>query len=397
MSKPLDGITVLDLTRVLSGPYCTMQLADMGAEVLKVEIPGKGDDTRYFGPPFQNGESAYFVSINRNKKSITLNLKHEKGKEILQRLIHKVDILVENFRPGTMEGLGFGYEALSRLNPRLIYCAISGFGHTGPDRLRPGYDLVVQGEGGVMSLTGEPDGPPYKVGVSFADIVAGMNATQGILLALLARGKTGKGQKVDISMLDCQVSLLTYQAGIYFFTGQSPNRMGNLHPTLAPYETFKCKGDEYINVAVGNDSLWEKFCQVLDLELLRTDERFVTNQKRVENHGALRQALDPIFAQKDRQEWLTLLQKAGIPCGSIKNVAEVCSDPQVLAREMVVEIEHPKIGKTKVAGVPIKLSETPGAVMTPPPLLGEHTEAVLTGMLGFSAEEIAVLRTEKVI
>lgn len=397
MSRPLDGITVLDLTRVLSGPYCTMQLADMGAEVLKVEIPGKGDDTRHFGPPFQNGESAYFVSINRNKKSITLNLKHEKGKEILQRLIQKVDILVENFRPGTMEGLGFGYEILSRLNPRLIYCAISGFGHTGPDRLRPGYDLVVQGEGGVMSLTGEPDGPPYKVGVSFADIVAGMNATQGILLALLARGKTGKGQKVDISMLDCQVSLLTYQAGIYFFTGQSPNRMGNLHPTLAPYETFKCKGEEYINVAVGNDSLWEKFCQVLDLELLRTDERFVTNQKRVENHGALRQALDPVFAQKDRQEWLTLLQKAGIPCGSIKNVAEVCSDPQVLAREMVVEIEHPKIGKTKVAGVPIKLSETPGAVMTPPPLLGEHTEAVLTSMLGFSAEEIAALRTEKVI
>ncbi|RMF83532.1 MAG: CoA transferase [Nitrospinota bacterium] len=396
MPKPLEGIVVLDLTRVLSGPYCTMQLADMGAEVLKIEMPGRGDDTRHFGPPFRNGESAYFLSINRNKKSITLNLKSEKGKAILRRLIPQADILVENFRPGTLDNLGFGYETLSTLNPRLIYCAISGFGHTGPDRLRPGYDLVVQGEGGVMSLTGEPDGPPYKVGVSFADIVAGMVAVQGILLALLAREKSGKGQKVDISMLDCQVSLLTYQAGIYFFTGQSPFRMGNLHPTLAPYETFKCQ-DEYINVAVGNDSLWARFCQVIDLPHLQNDARFVTNEERVKNHAALKEILDRVFAQKTRQEWLTLLQEAGIPCGAIKTVAEVCNDPQVLAREMVVEIEHPTVGKTKVPGVPVKLSDTPGGVETPPPLLGEHTEEVLSRMLGLQADEIAALREEKVI
>ena len=232
--KPLDGVKVLDLTRVLAGPYCTMLLADMGADVVKVERPGAGDDTRAFGPPFVNGESAYFMSINRNKRSATLNLKHDKALDIMRRMLETVDVVVENFRPGTMESFGFGYDAVHAFNPRLVFCSISGYGHTGPDADLPGYDLIIQGEGGAASLTGDPEGPPYKVGNSQADIVAGMIAFQGILLALMSRGQTGTGQKVDISMLDCQVAMLSYQAGIYFATGESPNRMGNQHPTITP-------------------------------------------------------------------------------------------------------------------------------------------------------------------
>jgi crotonobetainyl-CoA:carnitine CoA-transferase CaiB-like acyl-CoA transferase len=396
MVKPLDGIVVIDLSRVLAGPYCTMQLADMGATVIKVEIPDSGDDTRAYGPPFLNGESTYFLSVNRNKKSMTLNLKHERGKEILRQLLQKGDVLVENFRPGTLASLGFGYDAVHGVNPRLIYCSISGFGQTGPYAQRPGYDLVVQGEGGVMSLTGDPDGPPMKVGLSFADITAGTNAFAGILLALLTRDRTGEGQWIDVSLLDCQVSLLTYQAGIYFATGKSPQRLGNQHPSITPYETFECR-DGYIILACGNQGFWEKFCKLAGVDHLLADARFTTMKKRVENRDALTPLIAAVVRTRTRQEWYEILDREGIPCGLIKNVAEVCTDPQVLARDMVVELQHPTAGPIKVNGIPIKLSATPGEVKDPPPLLGQQTDQILSEVLGYTASQIAELHQIKAV
>lgn len=391
MPKPLDGIKVLDLTRVLAGPYCTMLLADMGADVVKVERPGAGDDTRGYGPPFLNGESAYFLSINRNKRSLTLNLKHDKALQIMRQLLETADVVVENFRPGTMEDFGFGYETVRHLNPRLIFCSISGYGHTGPDAELPGYDLIIQGEGGAASLTGDPNGPPYKVGTSQADIVAGMMGFQGILLALLARAQTGRGQKIDIGMLDCQVALLTYQAGIYFATGQSPTRMGNQHPTITPYETYRCQ-DGYINLACGNDSMWKSFCRAMGQAAWAEDARFRTNADRVQHRRQLGALLEPLMLQKTAQAWIDILRAHGIPCGCIQSVRDVCDSAQVQAREMVVPLEHPKAGPIRVTGVPIKLSDTPGAVEKPPPVLGEHTMQVLGDWLQMSPVEIDSLR-----
>jgi crotonobetainyl-CoA:carnitine CoA-transferase CaiB-like acyl-CoA transferase len=396
MGKPLDGILVIDLSRVLAGPYCTMELADMGATVIKIEIPGSGDDTRAYGPPFLNGESTYFMSVNRNKKSLTLNLKHPSGKEILRQLLQKGDVLVENFRPGTLVGLGFGYDAVHAFNPKLIYCSISGFGQTGPYAQRPGYDLIAQAEGGVMSLTGEPDGAPLKVGLSFADITAGMNAFSGILLALLARQQTGEGQRVDVSLLDCQVALLTYQAGIYFATGNNPERLGNKHPSITPYETFEAS-DGHIIIACGNQGFWEKFCKLAGLEHLLADDRFTTMKKRVENRAELTPLVAAAVKTRTRRAWYDLLDREGIPCGLIKNVAEVCTDPQVIARDMVVQLNHPTAGTIRVNGVPIKLSATPGEVQEPPPLLGEHTETILAEILGYTADQIAELRQLKAV
>jgi crotonobetainyl-CoA:carnitine CoA-transferase CaiB-like acyl-CoA transferase len=396
MVKPLDGLLVIDLSRVLAGPYCTMQLADMGATVIKIEIPGSGDDTRAYGPPFLNGESTYFMSVNRNKKSMTLNLKHVQGKEILHQLLQKGDVLVENFRPGTLDGLGFGYDAVHASNPRLIYCSISGFGQTGPYAQRPGYDLIAQAEGGVMSLTGEPASPPLKVGLSFADITAGMNAFSGILLALLARQQTGEGQRVDVSLLDCQVALLTYQAGIYFATGKSPERLGNKHPSITPYETFEAS-DGHIIIACGNQGFWEKFCKLAGLEHLLADDRFTTMKKRVENRTELTPLVAAAVKSRTRQEWYNLLDREGIPCGLIKDVSEVCTDPQVLARDMVVQLNHPTAGAIRVNGVPIKLSTTPGGVTDPPPLLGQQTDAILSDILGYTANQISELRHLKAV
>jgi len=395
-NQPLEGILVIDLTRILAGPYCTMMLGDMGARVIKVEMPKEGDDARHWGPPFIKGESAYFLSINRNKESLTLNFKKEKGKKILKNLVRKADVLVENFRPGTLEKFGLGYLSLKKENPKLIYCSISGFGQTGPSKDRPGYDLVIQGEGGIMSLTGSPFGPPFKVGVSMADIIAGMLAVQGILLALIVREKRGRGQYVDISLLDGQIALLAYQAGIYFATGKSPKRMGNLHPTIVPYETFKTK-DGYINICVGNEPLWKKFSLILGKKELSSDPNFSTNALRLENQYQLRVILNKILKQKTTLEWHKILSKAGVPCGFIKSVEEVLNDPQVLAREMVTEIPHPKLGKLKLTGLPIKLSLTPGKIKKPPPLLGEHTEEVLSTFLGYGRREIALLQEEGVI
>ena len=386
----LDGITVLDLTRVLSGPYCTMMLADMGARVIKVEQPGKGDDTRGWGPPFQNGESAYFLSINRNKESVTLNLKHPEGRRVLDALIEKSDVLVENFRPGTLDKMGLGYETLSKQRPDLVYCSISGFGQTGPRRREPGYDAVMQGEGGLMSITGANDGPSYRLGVAIADIVSGMFSAYGIAVALLARHRTGRGQFVDVGMLDAVTALLTYQAGIYFATETAPPRLGNRHPTIVPYETLEAADGDLV-VAVGNDQLWKTFCGVLELETLANDARFQTNKDRVSAHAELRPLLVERLKTRPAAEWLSKLKEAGVPCGGVRDLDQLFSDPQIIERAMVVALDHPAAGLIQQLGVPIKLGDTPGAVRTPPPLLGEHTEAILKE-IGKSIEEVEALK-----
>lgn len=392
----LKGIKVLDLSRILAGPYATQILADHGAEVWKVEIPGKGDDTRHFGPPFQDGESAYFMSINRNKKSITVNLKSDEGIQIVNSLAEKADVVIENFRPGALDKFGLDADSVLELNPKLIYCSVSGFGQTGPWSRKPGYDLAVQGMGGIMSLTGDPSGMPTKVGTSIADIVSGMYAAQGILLALFARERTGRGQKVDVSMLDGQISLLTYQAGIYFMERVSPQRKGNQHPTICPYETFRAS-DGYINLAIGNDKLWQKFCDLLQKPELLADDRFKSNPDRVGHRDELFKILSDVFVGDTVANWIEKLEGAGIPAGPIYNVGEVLTLDQTEARDMVVELDHPKAGKISVTGVPVKLSETPGGVFSPPPVLGEHTEKILSEVLGYSDEEIAGLREKKIV
>ena len=388
----LDGLTVVDLTRVLSGPYCTMMLADMGARVIKVEQPGRGDDTRAWGPPFQNGESAYFLSINRNKESVTLNLKHPEGRRVLDGLIERADVLVENFRPGTLERMGLGYADLAKQRPDLVYCSISGFGQTGPRRREPGYDAVMQGEGGLMSITGAPDGPGYRLGVAIVDIVSGMFSAYGIAVALLARERTGRGQYIDVGMLDAAAALLTYQAGIHFTTGEAPGRLGNRHPSITPYETLEAADGELV-VAVGNDQLWCTFCGVIGAEALADDARFRTNKDRV----AAREALRPLLVERMRTrpvaEWIERLKAAGIPCGGVRDLAQVFADPQLIERAMVVALDHPVAGAIRQLGVPIKMSGTPGAVRTPPPALGQHTETIL-GELGMSGPEIARLRAD---
>ncbi len=397
MTGPLEGIRVVDLTRILAGPYCTMMLGDMGAEVIKIENPDGGDDTRGWGPPFLNGVSTYFISINRNKKSLTLNLKDERGKELLRDLIRKSDVVVENFRPGTLDKLGFSWEKIHAINPRAIFASVSGFGQTGPRKNEPGFDVVIQGEGGVMSITGEPDGPPNKVGASIADITSGILTAQGVLLALYHREKAGVGQMVDVGMLDGQVALLTYHANGYFATGKIPPRRGNKHPSITPYETYSCK-DGYFNLGVGNDSLWRRFCDAMGLgEEIKEDSRFAVNKDRVNNREALQEILDAFFAEKTVGETIATLREAGVPCGPINNLGQVLSEPQVLAREMVVDVDVPVAGPTKVSGVPIKLSATPGAVRTPPPTLGQHTDEVLEGVLGLDEAKRSALRREGVV
>jgi crotonobetainyl-CoA:carnitine CoA-transferase CaiB-like acyl-CoA transferase len=373
---PLDGLLVVDLTRVLSGPYCTMLLADMGARVIKIEQPGKGDDTRAWGPPFQGGESAYFLSINRNKESLALDIKQPRGREFLERLLARADVLVENFRPGTIERLGLGHAAIAPRFPRLVYCSISGFGQSGPRREQPGYDAVMQAEGGLMSITGEADGPPYRLGVAISDIVTGMFAAQGITLALLARERTGQGQLVDISMLDATAALLTYQAAIYFATGKPPVRMGNRHPTIVPYETFEGTDGAFV-LAVGNDEQWRRFCTTAGIDALANDARFATNRDRVAHYADLKPVLESHLRTRPRDEWIRVLTAAGIPCGSVRDIGEVLVDPQVAARNMIQTVDHQTLGSINVLGTPLKLSETPGAVRQAPPTLGQHTDAIL--------------------
>ncbi len=392
--QPLDDLVVVDLTRALAGPYCTMMLADLGARVLKIEAPDGGDDTRGWGPPFLGGESAYFLSINRNKQSVTLNLKHPRGRDILWRLLERADVLVENFRPGAMDRLGLGYAAVHERVPRLVYCSISGFGQTGPYRERAAYDLIVQGMGGIMGITGEPDGEPMRVGIAVADICAGMFAAYAIVAALRARERTGRGQWIDAAMLDGQVAWMTYMAANYFATGQNPPRAGSAHLNLVPYQPFPTR-DGFVNVAVGSESLWQRFCQAVGVPIA-DDPRFATNAARVAHRGELVGLLVPIFRGRTTAEWVARLLASGVPAGPIYQMSEVMADPQVRHREMVVELEHPRAGRIAVNGVPVKLSATPGAVRTPPPVLGEHTEGVLRD-LGLSADEIAALREERVV
>ncbi|MEW6081194.1 MAG: CoA transferase [Bacillota bacterium] len=394
--KPLENTRVLDLTRVLAGPYCTMILADLGAHVIKVEMPGSGDDTRQWGPPFQNGESAYFLSINRNKKSLALNLKRPRGREVFLKLLDSSDVLVENFRPGTMESLGLGYETLRASNPGLVYCSISGFGQTGPYSQRPGYDLLMQGMGGLMSITGEEGGPPLKVGIAITDIGAGMWGALGIMAALNHRERTGQGQLVDVALLDGVVSWLTFMAGIYFATGQNPPKLGSAHPTIVPYQAFQCSDGRWIVVAVGNDNLWLQFLTVIRDEAIASDPRFARNQGRVENRKELVERLQRAFLQRDAAYWLSALEAAGVPVGPINTLEDVFRDPQVLARDMLAEMDHPLVGRLNTLGVPVKLSLTPGSLDTPPPLLGEHTREILMG-LGYSPEEVEEIQGEATV
>ncbi len=392
--NPLD-IKVLDLSRAVAGPYCTMMLADMGAEVIKIELPGEGDDTRSWGPPFQGGESSYFMSVNRNKKSLTLNLKKEEGKKIFYKLSKDADVIVENFTPGTVEDLGISYENVKKINQKIVYCSISGFGQTGPYKNRPAYDLILQGMGGLMTMTGEEDRPPVRIGVAITDIGAGMFAAYAIMAALYSKQRTGKGQYIDVSMFDCQVSWLTYQAGIFFATGVSPRRMGSAHPTIVPYQAFGTRSG-YMNVAVGNEKQWRRFCKAVQHEELAEDERFKTNQNRVENREELVSRLDAILSEKCTEEWLEILDEEGVPAGPVYTFDQIFSDPQVLRRNMLVEIEHPRAGTIKQTGIPVRLSETPGNIRVPPPVLGEHTEEILRG-LGYTEEEIISLREKDVI
>jgi crotonobetainyl-CoA:carnitine CoA-transferase CaiB-like acyl-CoA transferase len=372
-----------------------MLLGDMGAEVIKIEEPGKGDDTRSW-PPFVGGEATYFMAVNRNKKSVTLNLKSSEGQATLRALVKKSDVLLENFRPGTMAKLGLGYAALARLNPKLVYCSISGFGESGPEAHRAGYDLIVQAESGIMDLTGFADGPPVKVGNSIADLVAGMSAAHGVTLALLARGTTRRGQKVEIAMLDVMAALLTYQAGIYLNAGQRPARRGNAHPSIVPYEVFKA-ADAYLALGVANNSLWTKCCAALERPELARDPRFDTEAKRVQNREALIPLLNEILGMRGAAEWMKRFEAAGIPAGRIKTVAEVCESEHLRARGMVVALPHPTAKRVTVMGVPIRLHATPGRAATAPPLLGQHTEQVLRSLLGRTRKEVAGLRQRGVI
>ena len=392
---PLDGLTIVDLTRVLSGPYCTMLLADMGARVIKVEQPGRGDDTRAWGPPFVGAETAYFLSINRNKESVTLDFKDPDGRRLLEQLIGRADALVENFRPGTLARYGLDYAALASQSPRLVFCSISGFGQDGPRRHQAGYDAVIQAEGGLMSVTGDADGRPFRVGVAVTDMVAGLLAAQGIILALFARERTGRGQQVDISMLDGVISLLSYHASIYLTTGAESRRVGNRHATIAPYDTFSASDGELF-LAVGNDDQYQRFCTATGLQELLADARFSTNPQRVANEPALKALIEPVIRRRTRDDWIRDFAAAGVPCGAVRSVSEALSDPQVSARKMVEAVEHAVLGPLKVLGTPIKLSATPASVRTAPPTLGQHTDAVL-GELGLSAAEIKELRQRGVI
>ncbi len=394
---PLSPYRIVDLTRVLAGPFCTMQLADLGAEVIKVEAPGRGDDTRAWGPPFVSGESAYFMSINRSKRSLTLNLKDPRGKDILWRLLERSDVLVENFRPGSLGRLGFSYEEVSARLPKVVYCSISGFGHTGPDSHLPGYDVLIQGEAGLMSLTGDADGPPFKVGASISDVTAGMAAVSGILAALLQRDRTGKGRHVDIAMLDVSASLLTYQAGIYFATDAPPQRRGNAHPTIVPYSTYPC-ADGTIIVAVGNDSLFERFCEAIEQPQLLADERYASAASRVENREAMDTALEAILTKRPRDQWISRLRAKGVPCGAVRDVGEICTSPQLSARGMLQRVDHPVAGSVGQVGSPVVMHGGDEAEpMRPPPGLGQHTGEVLGELLGMEAEEVAALREDGVV
>ncbi|HLO14719.1 MAG TPA: CoA transferase [Anaerolineales bacterium] len=403
--QPLNGIRVLDLSRVLAGPYCTMVLGDLGADVIKIEL-SEGDETRGWGPPFagkDDRESAYYLCVNRNKRGMVVDFKTDEGRAIILELAKRSDVLVENFRPKTLSRFSLDFESVSAINPQLIYCSITGFGQTGPLRDRPGYDFMIQAMGGLMSITGEPDGEPMKVGVAVADLFAGQNAVIAILAALQARTQTGKGQHIDISLFDSQLGMLANVASNFLISGNLPKRYGNAHANIVPYQSFQAN-DAWFVVAVGNDRQFEKLCEVIgstgmlrDYSGLVNDVRFRSNSERVKNRAELIDLLKPIFLQKTAREWLSTLEDAGIPCGPINTLDQVFAIPQVEAREMLISMEHQEIGDLRLVGSPLKFSDTPVNYHLPPPMLGEHTEEVLKELLGYSSEQLIDLRERGVI
>ena len=407
MAGPLAQVRVLDLSRVLAGPWAGQNLADLGAEVIKVERPKVGDDSRAFGPPWvkdvkgrETRDSAYFTSANRGKKSITVNVATPQGQALIRALARECDVLIENYKHGDLARYGLSYDDLKSVNPRLIYCSVTGFGQTGPYRERPGYDFMIQGMGGMMSITGEPDGMPgggpQRAGVPIADIITGMYASIAICAALASRAQSGAGQHLDLALLDSQIALLAYQNTNYFSTGRAPGRIGNLHPNIVPYQPFRSRDGEVI-VACGNDNLFRKFCDAAGCPELANDARFATNGKRVENRAELTRLIQEIFGKKTTAEWLPLLESAGVPNGPINNIAQVFEEPQVRARGVKIELEHAAAGKLPLVASPMRFSGTPLEYRLAPPLLGEHTDEVLRGLLGKSDAEIARLRAEGVL
>jgi crotonobetainyl-CoA:carnitine CoA-transferase CaiB-like acyl-CoA transferase len=393
---PLDGVLVLDLSRVLSGPYCSMMLADMGARVIKIEHPARGDDTRHWGPPFREGESAYFLSVNRNKESVAVDFAKPEGLALVRRLVARADVFIENFRPGTLEKFRLDHASLSAERPSLIYCSISGYGQTGRRSAEPGYDAVAQAEGGIMSVTGLPDGPPIRPGIPIADMASGMFAASGILAALFDRERTGRGQYIDVALLDAITSLLIYQAQSYFLTGTPPMRVGNRHALIAPYDSFTARDGTFI-LAVGNDAQFQRCCEAIGLEDLARDRRFATNRDRVVRYDELRPILDARFRTADRDTWLTALGAAGVPVAPVRDVKELMADPHLQDRGMIETVDHATAGRLTLVGSPIKLSGEADAVRTAPPVLGQHTAAVLKEVLGLDDEAVAQLQAGGVI
>jgi formyl-CoA transferase len=394
--QALRGVRVLDFSRILAGPFCTMMLGDLGAEVIKVERPGTGDDTRTWGPPFAGGESAYYLCCNRNKKSITVDLGKPRGRELATELAKRSDVLIENFTPGLMNRFGLDYETLRDLNPGLIYCSITAYGQDGPYRDRPGYDMVLSAAGGLMWITGEREGNPCKVGVAITDVLTGVYASGAITAALLWREKSGKGQHIDCSLLDIQASGLANIASNYLVAGVEATRWGTAHESIVPYQVFPTR-DRPIAIAVANQKLWEVFCEVVGKDEWRDDPRFKSNPKRVENRETLIPLVAEVMASKRCDEWMEVLVAAAIPCGPVNNMESLFNDPQVQHRGMIAEVAHPTIGSLRLTGVPVKYSATPGEVKLPPPLLGEHTDEILSSVLQYSPESIAALRTDEVV
>jgi formyl-CoA transferase len=401
--RPLEGLRVLDMSRALAGPYCTMMLGDMGADVIKVERPGRGDESRNWGPPFVGepygpypGESAYYMAINRSKRSLTVDLKSPEGQKIIREIATRSDVLVENFRTGSLEKLGLGYEDIKEVNPRLVYCSISGYGRTGPYASRPGYDFIIQAEGGIMGVTGPEEGPPYRVGVSIVDITTGMFASTAILAALRAREESGFGQLLDLSLMDSIVALLANVASNYLVGRTEPKRMGNAHFNIAPYEVFRAR-DRWITLGALNDRQWGMLCDFVEMPELKDDPRFADNHSRVTNREELAEILNRVFSTRDAEEWLGMLQQAGIPSGPINAVQDVFNHPQREARELVQYIQHPTAGEVAFPGFPYKFSETPAQLLRPPPMLGEHTNEVLIGLLGYSKQKVASLKEAGII
>jgi crotonobetainyl-CoA:carnitine CoA-transferase CaiB-like acyl-CoA transferase len=394
-SLSLDGVRVLDLSRVLAGPFCGMLLSDLGADVVKIEDTGSGDESRTW-PPHKDGESAAFLVINRNKRDMTLDLKAPEGVEVLKRMVATADVLIENFRTGTMESFGLGYDTLAAINPRLIYCSVSAFGRTGPRKDAAGYEALMQAFSGIMSITGEPDGAPLRCGVSFLDLTTGIFCAFGIVNALLHRVRTGLGQRVDGSLLETAVTLLNYHAEGYLLTGAQPKPLGSSHPSLSPYRTFKCRDGQWVFIAGANDRFWQRLAPALGLPHMASDPRFAVNIERVKNRRELEEALEVAIAKHDREPLLKVLEEAGVPATPVNTVAQVMEDPQTAARAMIQRVVHPRLGEIPVVGTPVKFSRMKAGVRTPAPQQGEHTDQVLAEY-GYSSSDIAALRAKKVV